>query len=119
MTLRRAQGPLPIQPIGGHLLVSLQVDMPDEDARAFARELREAVQSMHARLVLLDASVMVSMDSVIARWLVATSQELRLLGAECVVVGITPEMAMTILALNVDVTHLRTARTIDAALAMA
>ena len=108
MTLRRAQGPLPIQPIGGHLLVSLQVDMPDEDARAFARELREAVQSMHARLVLLDASVMVSMDSVIARWLVATSQELRLLGAECVVVGITPEMAMTILALNVDVTEFQT-----------
>jgi rsbT co-antagonist protein RsbR len=70
--------------------------------------LLEGVSNRRARVVILDITGVPVVDTSVANHLLQATQAVRLLGAECVLVGITPEVAQTVVGLGVDLRGLTT-----------
>src|SRR4030042_183323 len=64
-----------------------------ERARKIADALLTKIVDTRSQIVILDVSGVASMDAKVIGHLVKTVQSSRLLGAECVVTGIDPDMA--------------------------
>ena len=109
---------IPILRLGDFLLVSIQVDMHDRLAMALQDDLTAAVVRHHARGVLIDISAVDMVDSFIGRMLATTSAMTRVLGAETVIVGMRPAVAITLVELGLDLRSVRTALDPDAGMAL-
>ena len=99
----------PIIQLGPHLLVTLQGDLDDRAVLQLESDITNAVADTHATGVLLELSGLTIIDSFIARVIARLSGMIRLLGADVVVVGIQPAVAITLLELGIGMQHLRTA----------
>ena len=64
--------------------------------------LLNAVVDQHARFAILDITGVPTVDSLVAQHLMKTVAAARLMGAECVVSGIRPAIAQTIVHLGLD-----------------
>ncbi len=95
--------------IDDELLVSLSGDLDDRDFLSMQRRLAEAVADTDTRGILLDISGMTILDSFLARALARTVHMLRLMGAQAVVVGVTPAVAITLVDLGLDFKGMPTA----------
>lgn len=109
---------IPILKMGPFLLVSIQVDMHDRLAVALQDDLTERVVREHARGVLIDISALEIVDSFIGRTLSNIAAMTRTLGAETVVVGMRPAVAITIVELGLQLEGVRTALNIEKGMAM-
>ena len=99
---------IPILKMGDFLLVSIQVDMDDRLAISLQNHLTDRVVKHHARGVLLDISTLEMVDSFIGRLLGSIATMTRVLGAETVVVGMRPAVAITLVELGLSLGKLRT-----------
>ncbi|CAM5625655.1 hypothetical protein GCM10010261_34760 [Streptomyces pilosus] len=70
--------------------------------------LLNAVVDQHARFAILDITGVPTVDSLVAQHLMQTVDAVRLLGAECVVSGIRPAIAQTIVHLGLDLGTVKT-----------
>lgn len=104
---------IPIFKIDRMLLVSIQVDMHDRLALALQDELTARVQKERARGVLVDISMLEVVDSFIGRMLANLAAMTRLLGAETVVVGMRPPVAITMVELGLTLQNVRTALDVE------
>ena len=104
---------IPILKMGDFLLVSIQVDMDDRLAISLQNHLTDRVVKHHARGVLLDISTLEMVDSFIGRLLGSIATMTRVLGAETVVVGMRPAVAITLVELGLSLGKLRTALNVD------
>jgi rsbT antagonist protein RsbS len=109
---------IPILKLGDCLLVSIQVDMHDRLALALQDDLTTRVVETRARGVLVDISAVDMVDSFIGRMLGTIAAMTRALGAETVVVGMRPAVAITLVELGLTLNKVRTALDIDAGLAL-
>ncbi|MDZ7346077.1 MAG: STAS domain-containing protein [candidate division KSB1 bacterium] len=109
---------IPILKMGPFLLVSIQVDMHDRLAVALQDDLTERVVREHARGVLIDISALEIVDSFIGRMLSNIAAMTRTLGAETVVVGMRPAVAITIVELGLQLEGVRTALNVEKGMAM-
>ncbi|MDD5578545.1 MAG: STAS domain-containing protein [Methylobacter sp.] len=105
---------IPILKLGEYLLVSIQVDMHDRLALQLQDELTSMLVKTKSRGVLLDISFLEMVDSFMGRMLSNIAAMTRLLGAETVVVGIQPAVAITIVELGLTLPNVRTALNVDA-----
>ena len=105
---------IPILKMGDCLLVSIQVDMHDRLAMRLQDDLTARVVKHHARGVLIDISALDMVDSFIGRILGTIAAMTRVLGAETVVVGMQPAVAMTLVELGMSLSTLRTALNVEA-----
>lgn len=64
--------------------------------------LLESVVEQHARFAILDITGVPTVDSLVAQHLMKTVAAARLMGAECIVSGIRPAIAQTIVHLGLD-----------------
>lgn len=80
-------------PIVGHLNSSRTAKM--------TRELLEQVSQQRSRYVILDVSGIALIDTSVAKHLLDTIQALRLLGAQAILVGISPEIAQTMVQMGI------------------
>lgn len=64
--------------------------------------LLEAIVDQHARFAILDITGVPTVDSLVAQHLMKTVAAARLMGAECIVSGIRPAIAQTIVHLGLD-----------------
>ena len=101
--------PVPIIKLGTNLLVNLQGDLDDTAVLRLEAEITARVAATRATGVLLELSGLDVVDSFIARVIARLAGMIRLLGAETVVVGIQPAVAITLIELGVGMQHLRTA----------
>jgi len=99
----------PIIQLGPHLLVSLQGDLDDRAVLQLESDITMAVAETKATGVLLELSGLTIIDSFIARVIARLAGMIRLLGADVVVVGIQPAVAITLMELGIGMQHLRTA----------
>jgi rsbT co-antagonist protein RsbR len=76
----------------------------------------DAVTRQRARHVLLDLTGVDGIDTASADALIKVVHAVRLLGARCIVSGITPEAAQTLVDLGVELSDLATTRTLKTAL---
>jgi rsbT antagonist protein RsbS len=98
------------------LIVALGADITDEGVMAFQNELSERVTAMQARGVVVDVSALDIVDSFMARVLNDSARMLRLLGAEVVVCGIQPAVAMTLVEMGRNLVNVATTFTLERAL---
>ena len=109
---------IPILKIGRFLVVTIQVDMHDRLAMALQDELTQRVVSDQAKGVLIDISSLEVVDSFIGRMLGNIAAMTRTLGAETVVVGMRPAVAITIVELGLSLENVHTALNVDKGMAM-
>jgi rsbT antagonist protein RsbS len=102
-------GRVPIVRIGETLLATVQDELYDDDALALQEELSARLEQTGARGVLIDVSVVETVDSYLGRILRDVALGARLLGAHTVVVGIQPAVAVTLVELGLDVKGIHTA----------
>jgi rsbT antagonist protein RsbS len=100
---------VPIIRVGNMLLASVQEELGDQDALDLQIKLGDALERTGARGVLIDMSVVETVDSFLGRLLNETATGARLLGAQTVVVGIQPAVAITLVELGLELKSVRTA----------
>jgi rsbT antagonist protein RsbS len=101
--------PLPIIRVGENLLVSMQGDLDDATVLRLEDHITREVVRTRARGTLIDVSGLAVVDSFIARVIARVVSMVRLLGAEAVVVGIQPAVAITLVELGIDLQRVHTA----------
>jgi len=109
---------IPILKIGSALLVTIQVDMHDQLATRLQDDLTEKIVHHRARGVLIDISALEIVDSFIGRMLANIANVSRLLDADTVVVGMRPEVAITLVELGLGLPGVKTALNAERGLAL-
>ena len=90
-------------------MATVQEDLHDTDALALQESLTLELERTGATGVLLDFSIVDTVDSFLGRTLNDIVAAIRLLGATTVVVGIQPAVAVTFVELGLDLKGVRTA----------
>ena len=109
---------IPIHKVGEFLLVSVQVDMHDRQALILQNDLTTQVVKTRAKGVLIDISTVDIVDSFIGRMLGNMASITRVLGANVVVVGMQPAVAITIVELGLSLSTIQTALNVDKGMAL-
>jgi len=91
---------IPILRLGEVLLTSIQVDLTDEDILQFQHDVLSSIKRHEAQGIVIDITSMEVVDSFMARAINETANMARLLGAEVVVCGIQPSVAMTLVEMG-------------------
>jgi len=109
---------VPIIRIDTTLIATVQEDLRDRDALELQTNLCALLEETGANGVVLDLSVVETVDSFLGRLLHDISQVSRLLGAHTVVVGLRPAVAVTLVELGLQLNDVRTALNPDKGLAL-
>jgi anti-anti-sigma regulatory factor len=105
---------IPVLP--GVLIVPLIGAIDSGRAQVLASTLLSAVERSCATYVIFDITGVPIVDTQVAKVLLQTTAALRLLGARVILVGIRPEVAQTIVGLNLDLGALSTIQDLQGAL---
>ncbi|MER8258176.1 STAS domain-containing protein [Streptomyces albidoflavus] len=108
---------VPVLQIGDVLLVSIQVDLEDRTVLDLQDDLSKRIVDTGARGVVIDISALEIVDSFVGRMLATVAAISRVLGAETVVVGMRPAVAITLVELGLTLGGVRTALNLEAGLA--
>ena len=109
---------IPILRMGDFLLVTIQVDMHDQMALKLQDDLSNAIQKNASKGVLLDISTLAMVDSFIGRMVADISGMGRILGAETVLVGMQPAVAITLVELGLALPGVATALNVERGMAL-
>ncbi len=83
------------------------------------QNLLEAIAETGFAVAIVDISGVPTVDTLVAQHLLKTVSAARLMGAECIISGIRPEIAQTMVQLGVDMTGVNTKATLAGALVLA
>ena len=101
---------------GDYLIASIQSDLTDSEVVALREELLERVGRFRCRGVIIDVGALDVIDSFVARSLAAIATTARLRGADTVIVGIRPDVAIAMVHFDIDLHPLRAALDLEAGL---
>ena len=105
--------PVPILKQGDVLIASIQSDLSDRDLVQLRDDVAEKVGRFKSLGVIIDVSVLDVMDSFATRTLRVIGDTTRLRGAETVIVGIQPEVAIAMVQLGLTLDGVPTALDLD------
>jgi rsbT antagonist protein RsbS len=103
---------------GDVLIASIQSDLSDTEVIDLRRELAELVGKHRLRGIVIDVGALDVIDSFVTRALRAIVLTARLRGAETIIVGIAPDVAIAMVQFRLNLEPLRVALDLDDALAM-
>jgi rsbT antagonist protein RsbS len=103
---------------GDYLIASIQSDLSDVEVVGLRHRLAELVGEHRARGIVIDVAALEVIDSFVARALRAIVLTARLRGADAVVVGIQPDVAIAMVQFRLNLEPLRVALDLDAAIAL-
>jgi rsbT antagonist protein RsbS len=103
---------------GDVLIASVQSDLSDTQVLALRDELAERVGRHRARGVIVDVTALDVIDSFVARSLRSIAVTARMRGADTVVVGIQPDVAIAMVQFDLNLQPLQTALDLDEALTL-
>jgi rsbT antagonist protein RsbS len=101
---------------GNYLIASIQSDLSDTEVVELRHELAELVGMHRAQGIVIDVAALDVIDSFVARALRTIVLTASLRGAETVVVGIQPDVAIAMVQFRVNLKPLRVALDLDAAI---
>ena len=104
---------IPILRMGEFLLVPIQVDMHDQMALKLQDDLSNAIIKNASRGVLIDISTLEMVDSFIGRMVADISTIGKILGAETILVGMQPAVAITLVELGLSLPGVATALNVE------
>ena len=104
-------GPPPVSILSqaSYLIVSVHTALDDSQLLRLRLDLLEQVERRRAQGIIIDVAALDVLDSFASFTLEQVARAARLKGAETVVVGITPEVAMAMVQLSLQLDFLRTA----------
>lgn len=91
---------IPILRLGRVLMASIQVELTDTDVMQFQTDVVEKISQIEAMGIVIDITSLDVVDSYMARVLNDTASMAKLLGAEVVICGIRPYVAMTLVEMG-------------------
>jgi rsbT antagonist protein RsbS len=109
---------VPILRIGTNVLISLQGDLDDSTVVGIESAIMREVSRSRTTGTLIDVSGLAMVDSFIARVIARMAAMTRLLGAETVIAGIQPAVAITLVEMGVSMADLHTALNAEQGMAM-
>jgi rsbT antagonist protein RsbS len=104
---------IPILRMGEFLLVTIQVDMHDQLALKLQDDLSNAILKNASKGVLIDISTLEMVDSFIGRMVSDISGIGKILGAETILVGMQPAVAITLVELGLSLPGVATALNVE------
>lgn len=104
---------IPILRVKGILLTSIQVDMTDQDALDFQDDMLRMVVNTGAKGVVIDITAVDVVDSFLARVFNDTASMMRCLGAEVVISGMQPSVALALIEMGRELIGVATALNLD------
>jgi len=81
--------------------------------------LLERIVSTGSRLAIIDITGVPTVDTLVAQHLLKTVAAIRLMGAECIISGIRPQIAQTIVHLGIDLQGIASKASLADALSLA
>ena len=109
---------VPVLRLGDVLLVSIQVDLEDRTVVALQEDLSERIATTGSHGVVIDISALEIVDSFVGRTLATIASISRVLGADTVIVGMRPAVAITMVELGLSLGDVRTALDVERGLAL-
>jgi len=109
---------IPILRMGEFLLVTIQIDMHDQLALKLQDDLSNAIQKNATKGVLIDISSLEMVDSFIGRMVADISGMGKILGAETILVGMQPAVAITLVELGLSLPGVATALNVERGMAL-
>ncbi len=79
-----------------------------ERAKLIMENLLDGVIKHHAEVVLIDITGVPVVDTMVAHHIIQAAEAVRLVGSTCILVGIRPEIAQTIVNLGIDLSKFPT-----------
>ena len=109
---------VPIIKVGSTLIATIHENLTDAEAFAFQEVLNARLERFDATAVLIDVTLVETIDSFLGRLLKEIALGARLLGANTVIAGIQPAVAMTLVELGLDLDGVRTVLSTERGLAL-
>ncbi len=103
---------------GDYLIASIQSDLSDREVMELRHELAERVGRRRTRGIVIDVAALDVIDSFVTRALSTIVLTVKLRGAETVIVGISPDVAIAMVQFRLNLEPLRVALDLDAATAL-
>ena len=103
---------------GDYLIASIQSDLSDSEVVELRHELAELVGRHRSRGIVIDVAALDVIDSFVARALRSIVLTAKLRGADTVIVGIQPDVAIAMVQFRLNLEPLRVALDLDAAVAL-
>jgi len=103
----------PLIPVMDNITVMPLIGTIDtERAKLIMENLLEGVMEHNAEVVLMDITGVPIVDTMVAHHIIHAAEAVRLIGSTCILVGIRPEIAQTIVTLGIDLTNFPTKSTL-------
>lgn len=109
---------IPVLKVKDVLVVSLQVEMQDRLALELQQDVLEALGRTGSRGLLIDVSGVEVVDSFLGRVIGDTARMARLMGAQTVLAGIQPSVAITLTELGLNLPDIKTALNLEKGLSL-
>lgn len=105
---------VPVIQIWENILLLPLVGIIDEPrARRITESTLEAITRHAAQVLIIDITGVPRVDTIVASYLMQSIQASQLLGCESLLVGVSPQIAQTLVVLGVDFSHITTRATLQ------
>ncbi|RKQ30930.1 RsbT co-antagonist protein RsbRA [Oceanobacillus halophilus] len=111
VALQELSAPL-IPVIDGITIMPLVGTVDTDRAKLIMESLLQGVITHNSEVVLIDITGVPVVDTMVAHHLIQAAEAVRLIGAKCILVGIRPEIAQTIVNLGINLTDFPTKSTL-------
>lgn len=99
----------PVLPVRERLLILPMIGVLDsERAKQLTVQLLNGIRTHRAKVVVIDITGVPSIDGTVANHLVQTVDASRLMGAEVIITGLSPDIAQTLVTIGVDLSKMDT-----------
>ena len=110
--------PVPILKEGDYLIASVQSALSDTEVLELRDDLVDRIGRWRVRGIIIDVAALDVVDSFVARALRTIADTAKLRGAETVIVGIQPDVAVAMVQFQLNLVPLNTALDLDEGLAL-
>ena len=107
---------IPIIKLEDLLLVSIQVALHDNLVIQLQDDISNSIKKFDSKGLVIDVSGVEIMDSFIARSINDMAKQAKLMGTETVIVGIRPEIAITLVEMGLEMDAAQTALNLENAM---
>ena len=109
---------VPILKQGSYLIASIQSALTDSEVLELRDDLADRIGRYRSRGIIIDVAALDVIDSFGARSLKTIAQTAKLRGADTVIVGIQPDVAVAMVQFRLNLFPVQTALDLDEALAL-
>lgn len=107
---------IPVLKIWDQLLVALQGDVSDRQADDLSHSVLSRIRDVDVSGLIVDVTGVLTLDSHLCAVLARLAASARLMGVRSVLCGLTPEVVMTLQAMDIELAEIETVGTIEEAL---